>query len=443
MGRYVNIQQSNIDKNNELFKKASYAMLSYNTSSTWQGAVFYDDNFDPIINGNRSNFNIGIPTQWIINTTHDRSPIIFSGVTQTRISTNASQYVQATFNTGEFGNDSVKVHENGLLSKACSLNSGNMQYIPNKTFINSNHINKNIVYFLYQGKISSGYRLNPYPNIQIDNNYNEVSLTPYMNSNITNMWGSASYNNYREEIVFIVQDSSAQSRFFIYVYKNVNLNSVNGLNSLKRLPDYTQTITLNTVGTWVNNTESNTMIKPILCDNGDIYITNMLSSSRYMLYKLTYNITNYSLSLIDNLTLTTSYGFEQGQFYGQRIMQSRDQRMVLCWCPYYYYGAGISSFIIDKRNSSWRRGLYMANSSDGILPMPYKDSGFTYYYAGNSYATNPNGGYITTFIYPNNNMNESPVLYNTQLYLSSFTGPNTTNYPGFSHVIEYPFQRSS
>jgi hypothetical protein len=46
--------------------------------------------------------------------------------------------------------------------------------------------------------------------------------------------------------------------------------------------------TITSFPSWaVNNTESQHHLKPVLCDNGDIYATVMFTSNNFSLYKLT------------------------------------------------------------------------------------------------------------------------------------------------------------
>ena len=83
-------------------------------------------------------------------------------------------------------------------------------------------------------------------------------------------------------------------------------------------------------------------------------------------------------------------------------------------------------------NAAW---MQKADSSYGVIPVPYGDSGFATYWASNCYASNYVGGYITGAV--ERDGDNDLVQMASAMYLPYFPGPNTTNYPGFTQVVDY------
>jgi hypothetical protein len=189
-----------------------------------------------------------------------------------------------------------------------------------------------------------------------------------------------------------------------------------------------------------NGAEAQYCLKPVLCDNGDIFVTVMHPPTRFAIYKIVLNAGLTAVSSTAFQTshfLSASYGAENGIQYGQRQIQSRDGGAVLSFCPYYYYGAGIYCWLIDKRKSTYVNpsAFNSTDSSCGYMPMPYGDDGFACYYAGNYYAGNVNGGYITGALQRNGAGNFEQTGAN--IYLPYAPPPNTTNYPFMTQVVDY------
>jgi hypothetical protein len=134
------------------------------------------------------------------------------------------------------------------------------------------------------------------------------------------------------------------------------------------------------------------------------------------------------------MSTTTSYGREQGVPHGQRMITSRDGTSVATFCPYYYYHCGIKCFMIDKTNNTY--STYANNNTTyGIQCVPYGDSSWNFWYAANGYASNYSGAYTQSQYIKQSTGGFA--AQNGAYFVPYWTGPNTTNYPGFTQVVDY------
>lgn len=421
--------------------RACYAMLSKNTSSSVGGVTFYDKYFQQtrsstVAYSTGSAGNDGIHHYLSAGSDGSGYEVIFESVTgtQTTPSTTATVgYLNATNSAGEFGNAMGDVYSNGTVSRISNRGSGyaSKHYL-NAYAINSDHSDRALVYLLSSGRIRAVSRIDGYYS------FSAVGTSDFQISGLnTAMQGSASYNAVRKELVILSYISAGS--FTVIKFSGVDFNRFKSPHvALANATREDKTLTI--VQGWaVSNAESYYNAKPVLCDNGDIYVSVMFTSSMFSLFKATPTATaTLSGGVVQTKTLTTSYGLDQGGYYGQRSLDARDGGAVMIFCPYYYYGCGMQSNVVDKRKSALvvSSQLDYATSGQGVLALPYGDSGFTSYYAGNVYTGNPGGSFLMGFL--ERNGEGDIVNLSTNVLLPIFTGPNTTNYPGFTQVVDYP-----
>jgi hypothetical protein len=276
-----------------------------------------------------------------------------------------------------------------------------------------------------------------------DYSYNRRGTSHYTISGVnTSMWGSASYNKTRNELVILSYVGSSGA-FKLITYKGIDFDMYPSPHLAFTATGVTRTeIPSFTLGTnWlVNDNESYYNIKPVLTDDGTIFTTVMFTNNNFSIYKTlrSSDATTVTSSVYQTTYgLTTSYGKDQDIYYGQRTIGSRDGNAVIAFCPYYYYGSGIYSYVIDRTNNTYYQPTFLnsTSSSMGLIPVPYGDDGFAVFYCGNGYSGNANGNYITGIC----NRNGTGVFEQsgTNIYMPYHTGPNTTNYPGFTQVTDY------
>jgi len=91
--------------------------------------------------------------------------------------------------------------------------------------------------------------------------------------------------------------------------------------------------------------------------------------------------------------------------------------------------------MIDKANDTYA-SFTVADSGYGYQPLPYKDSGWAFFYCGNGYGANQYGAYIyATYV-----RNGTGLLTqnSSTIYLPYFAPSSaTTNYPAMTQVVDY------
>ena len=423
--------------------RACYALLSNNTSSAQGGAAFFDKYFQPVrpafyqsSSGQNSQGN----TQYTGNNDLQTQASLFMGAAATQSQASSSgttNYLNATNVAGEFGNALVDAFSNSTLVSAYNRSAQHYsnKHMLNRSFINSDHADRGTVY------INVGQKVRAVSRVHGDYQFNKIGTKDFTLTDLhASGHGMMSYNAKRKELIGITY-TGGNGAMKVISYRNVDFDRFPSPHIALNRPEVTKTIkTIATLASWgVNNNESAYNAKPVLCDDGTIFLSVMFSSSAQTLYKFARNAQlDITPSVIGSRTLTTSYGAEQdATSYGQRAMQSRDASAVLVFCPYYYYGTGMASWIVDRKKSVHVNATWMQNSNTaaGIQPLPYGDSGFAAYFCGNVYAGNPTGSNILGAT--ERDGDGDMVQMASAMYLPYFTMPNTTNYPGMTQVVDY------
>lgn len=440
--------------------RASYAMVSSNATTPWHGAVFYDAQFRRIGSpGNNitNNYGPGFTNDMDqYNATHvEISQMLHPSTaprTQTAMTTTAYQYpISGTASMGEYGQSMYIASERGIITSSVARYMTTTASAPaqsNRSFVNSDHQNKKLTMQLSSGWLTVSPRQTPVPYIvsTVDpfprpkKNLTSIFTSYDAGSQITSMFGSASYNAVRKELMVASFTSTATGRVNIAIWKNFNFDAVAGNVALLGNPD----VLLNTtLANWTESNEGKFNSKWVLVDDGSIFVSSFNEGSNTtFLWKITRASGDASLAntRVSTQSMTTSYGVDQGVSYGQRQMQTRDGSMVCNWMVYYYYQCGLRSWVIDKRNSSFVIGYSSNETTNGVYPVKYKNDQFAFVNNGNFYAGNYSGASIGGFATRGDGAGAAPQIFSTTIYFPSAPGPNTTNYPGLTHVEEFDFQ---
>lgn len=440
--------------------RASYAIMSSNSSSTWHGAVFLDAEFRRIggtsPGGWTTTYGTGAtPDIDYYNTTYiTNSGQMFNASltpnTQTALATTAYTLPMCgTASMGEYGQAAAMASERGTIQTSGIRVLGTNSLIEsNRAFVNSDHANRKLTMQFSSGVLTMSPLATPIPKSLIstapfyrpEKSVVSIFTTYDAGSQTTSMYGSASYNAVRKELMIATFTSTTNGRVNVGIWKNFDFDAVNGDVSTLGNPDVLLDTTL---ASWVNSNEGRFNSKWVLVDDGSIFVSSFNEGSNSTnLRKITRDVGDTTLSntLLASQSMTTSYGLDQGTAYGQRQMQSRNGRLVVNFMVYYYYQCGIRSWVIDKRNSSWATGYSQNNTTSGTYPVKYRDDGFAYYVAGNYYAGNYSGASISAFSAPGLTSGSAPTSTTTTMYQPVAPGPNTTNYPGLTHVAEFDLQ---
>ena len=422
-------------------KQVAYAMISYNTANGQAGFVFFDEEFR-VVNttyADTNSISASFPPNGVYMSSLNQQNLnqIFTNITTTgnNASSNATAYyLNGTNCSGEFGNSGIFLYSDGTYENSYGMsgNQGNKQYL-NAFAINSDHLNKRNAYILSNGAIKCIDRLSP------TFNYSKVGTTDFTVSSLnTSMQGSASYDRSRKEMV-ILSYVSINGNFNVITYTNLDLDLYESPATAFAAATRVDSTVAFTTSWSTNNNESYYNLKPILCDDGQVFVSVMFTSNAQRLYKFTRSgTTAITGTLVDSNTLTTTYGLDQAFQYGQRQITSRDGTTVAVFCPYYYYGSGVGSFMVNKTTANYTKYLN-ADSGYGIQVLPYRDNGWSYIYCGNGYAGNYGGNYIvaTYLSVSSTTVNAAFTQTGATKYFPMHTYPNTTNYPGFTQVVDY------
>ena len=431
--------------------RASYFIPSFNTANSAYGAVFLDSEFNKISSGTHGPINGKTGSLENLSTDTQSQDSVFTGVSssQGEQSTSSGYFLNGLWNS-EYGCTLVRGSSRGEISTSAvpwPTTSQSIYSAEASTYVNSDHSRKDITVQLYNGVLTYTALRRPwswrYGTGALPETVRRSKILTSVfpsGTQISNMFGSASYNAVRKELVVMAYNTTTTARFDVAIWKNVNWDATDVNVELLGTPDVLWNVV---TPSWsVNNTESQRNIKPVLVDNGDIYYSVMHTSNNFQLYKIVRAAGDASGSVtsVGNSGLTTSYGKDQGDAYGQKAMSTRSGNMVITYVPYYYYACGLRSFVIDKRNSNWAVGRESTSSSAGMNPLKYRDDSFAFIQGGNYYSGNYSGIATMGFTSPNQTTGGAPVTNSTSWYLPLAPQPNTTNYIAVFQVWDYDLQ---
>lgn len=433
--------------------KASYFIPTFNTSSGSYQAMFLDSEFNKISYVTARPYYGSSASFDSLNSTYESENSVFTGVSgsQTQQTTSSAFYLSGLWN-GPYGCSLVRGSSRSVISSNATMwptTDVGTYSSEASTFVDSDHGRKDITLQFRNGLLTASPYSHPWSGAygassSLPTSMRKVkSLTSsFLSGNqATSMWGSATYNAVRKEFVAMAYNTGNAGRFDVAIWKDIDWGSADpDVSLLPNTPTHLWSIT---TPSWdLTNSESQYNIKPVLVDNGDIYYSVMFPSSNFKLYRITRAVGDGSgsVSLLSTQSLTTSYGKEQGNAYGQRSLDTRSGNMVVTYCPYYYYACGLRSFIIDKRNSNWADGRQSTSSAYGMNPLEYRDDSFAFVQAGNYYADNYAGIGTMGFASPSQTVGGQPVINTSSWYLPIAPQPNTTNYIGVFQVWDYNLQ---
>lgn len=126
-----------------------------------------------------------------------------------------------------------------------------------------------------------------------------------------------------------------------------------------------------------NYQESQYRMRVVAGDNGIIGMARMVPSN--VSHYATYNpSTSQLVTSFNTISLTTSYGYEQGERYGMRHNITWDNNWVAAYNCYYYYGSGMNVYFIDTRDP---RNYFIGQhgtTNQGCQLVPYQQDKFLF-----------------------------------------------------------------
>ena len=136
-----------------------------------------------------------------------------------------------------------------------------------------------------------------------------------------------------------------------------------------------------------NYEESRRKAYIVMGDNNLVGIARFVPSNitHYATFQPNFAATSGTLTTLNGIGNTTSYGIEQGNWYGMRYMQTWDQNWVAAYSPYYYYQSGINVIFFNTQDPSRYYIGQWASTTWGAQLVPFKKDKFIFH-AGSSNA---------------------------------------------------------
>jgi hypothetical protein len=123
----------------------------------------------------------------------------------------------------------------------------------------------------------------------------------------------------------------------------------------------------------------------VMGDNNVVGIARFVPSNitHYATFAPNFSTSSGTLTTLNGQGHTTSYGIEQGNYYGMRYMQTWDQYWVACYAPYYYYQTGWCGIFFNTQDPSRYYTSRWGSTSWGAQIVPFKKDKFIFH-AGDS-----------------------------------------------------------
>ena len=134
-----------------------------------------------------------------------------------------------------------------------------------------------------------------------------------------------------------------------------------------------------------NYDESRRKAYIVMGDNNIVGIARFVPHhhTRYATFAPNFAATSGTLTTLNGIGNTTSYGIEQGTHYGMRYMQTWDCNWVAAYAPYYYYQSGFNGIFFSSKDPTKYYISQWASTSWGAQLVPFKKDKFIFH-AGSS-----------------------------------------------------------
>jgi len=429
--------------------QAAYAMLSHNTSTSFWGYVFFNEDLGPIhrdgatgLNGNEG-YNSS-PSATSTFYSENINSQVFGGTTNSPPSSSGGKLINGTNSGGEFGFAGGELWHNAQHITLPGRIEGGYDAIKNLNAygITSSHKNKRVKYVLKDGMFRAVDRMLGVVDINVKD-----TVTKDLSAIIgTGHIGAMDYNAYLKTLVCfkkVSYDSGSSSAVFdLHIWEGIDFDKNQSPTAAFNDSLTTHRVKTVTIPAYVvDDAESYNNAHPVITNDGTIYVAIKYTHTAFKLYKVALaGTTTLTATMTQSWALTTCYSLTTDLQYGAKSFESRDGTTVALYTNYYYYHCGIRLVVINREGVSSNNDAYTSYSADdtgyGYQVLPYKDNGWMVYYCGNGYGGNYNGSSIYKLYKPDSG-NKWKQVNTSSIYLPYFTGPNTTNYPGMTHVADY------
>lgn len=130
-----------------------------------------------------------------------------------------------------------------------------------------------------------------------------------------------------------------------------------------------------------NYDESRRKAYIVIGDNNIVGIARFVPhhNTRYATFAPNFSTTSGTLTTRNGHSNTTSYGIEQGTYYGMRYMQTWDNNWFACYAPYYYYQSGINVIFFNTQDPVKYYIGQWASTDWGAKLVPFKKDKFIFH----------------------------------------------------------------
>lgn len=215
----------------------------------------------------------------------------------------------------------------------------------------------------------------------------------------TNCRGMISYNDRTRTLAYMVSDSSLNYRVHVWRHPQVSLNDLSyKTGQLYKFLTEAKSAT-NGASYYYNDfafsssgassyTESMHHIRIVMGDNGTLGLIRFTPSTqtihRYAVLNAAGTAITGTVTAVSDNTVTTSYGIEQGNYYGMRSNITWDNLWVAAYAPYYYYGSGFASHFVYTPDPSKGYKFLNSSTSTGCQVVPVLEGQFLFRQSDNT-----------------------------------------------------------
>jgi len=205
----------------------------------------------------------------------------------------------------------------------------------------------------------------------------------------TNCRGMISYNDRTRTLAYVVTDTALNYRVHVWRHPGISLNDVSyKTGQLYRF--LTEARAAQNGATYYYNdfsfsssnaasyTESTQHIRIVMGDNGTLGLIRFTPSNqtihRFAVLNPSGTAITGTVTAVSDNTVTTSYGIEQGNYYGMRSNITWDNMWIAAYAPYYYYGTGFACHFVYTPDPSKGYKFLNSNTSTGCQVVPIMES---------------------------------------------------------------------
>lgn len=226
-----------------------------------------------------------------------------------------------------------------------------------------------------------------------------VNSSTYSTWNATTAGYTAISYNVKKGILAVLEPKDTANNYRLHVWRNTNLNrdldafnyTVGTMHFFMSEAKTAGTPTSPTQGVyyyyndfqWQANSsqsydESRRRMFITYGDNDVVGLARFVPSNitHYATFTPNPLTTSGTLTTLNGVTNTTSYGIEQGTWYGMRYMHTWDNDWFAFYSPYYYYGSGISVIFVKVSDPTKYYLGQWASTSWGAQLVPFREDKF-------------------------------------------------------------------